>query len=67
MTPSSPIIYCHLCGYQPHYAHEIRQVWYHDRLVVECIRTGKSSTHDLRRPSETRSGMSTPIGSTEVM
>lgn len=67
MTSASPIIYCHLCGYQTHYAHETRQVWYHDRLVVECLRSGRRSEHSLRRPVATQSGMSTPIAGSEVM
>ena len=63
---SELIIYCHLCNYQPHAAREVRQVWYHDKIVCECLRSGQSSEHPLGRPVPTRSGMSTPI-SGEVM
>lgn len=67
MSSASPTIYCHLCEYVPHQAHEIRQVWYHDRLVVECLRSGRKSEHSLRKPVPTHTGMSTPIAGSEVM
>lgn len=67
MTSASPTIYCHLCEYTPHSAHEIRQVWYFDKLVVECLRSGRRSEHSLRRPIATQDGARTPIAGSEVM
>lgn len=60
-----PVVYCHLCDHTPHSVRAIRQVWYWDKIVYECLLSGRSSTHPLRPPVPTLGGMVTPVGSSE--